>query len=302
MEIQMTRFFKLAKILSGVGPDIARSNQKRTSMLRGHLKKIAAPNFIINSWENLEEEFEDYSSQIRKKWNSYIDNFSPEPIRNKEVESFIDFYNERDKNLLPKEARVEEEKLLPEFKRLLIGLMNSKGEERSEEKGLGIFGGISPKWIDGGYHKGPHHHQSRPGRTLSNWQSNNAWDLLGEPGTPVYSLTKGRVTSVRQAASSAPNIFGTHISIQGLDGYPDIFYTHVDSAAVKPGDLVEVGTFLAKITTPPQPPNKNGKPVKSKMPSHVHIGIENASISSLMTSSGNFKKGPDLKDSVRNLV
>lgn len=160
------------------------------------------------------------------------------------------------------------------------------------DKSGGIFGGSSPKWITNGvgngYEVGPQHHQgrstSRQDRYKNdperNWYSDNAWDVLSPSGTQIYSLTDGKVTSVKQSASSAPNIYGIQIIVAGQNGYPDIFYTHTDSPAVSVGDVVKVGDPIAQI----------GLPKTKEMPHHVHIGLPpGVHISSLMSQGGQFK-------------
>jgi murein DD-endopeptidase MepM/ murein hydrolase activator NlpD len=160
------------------------------------------------------------------------------------------------------------------------------------DKSGGIFGGSSPKWITNsvgnGYEVGPQHHQgrstSRQNRYKNdperNWYSDNAWDVLSPSGTQIYSLTDGKITSVKQSASSAPNIYGIQIIVAGQNGYPDIFYTHTDSPAVSVGDVVKVGDPIAQI----------GLPKTKEMPHHVHIGLPpGVHISSLMSQGGQFK-------------
>jgi hypothetical protein len=274
MKTNLSRLNKISKILSST------------------LKKVAAQKITINSWEDMEQEFEDYGSEIRDLWESYVEDFDLEPLRTKDIKSFLDFYNKRSLDLLPEEAVLEEEKLLPKVKSLLIEFADSKGEREDastpapnnlgKAKSHGVFGDQSPKWLpNGGFENGPQQHQKRHGKNkrFNNWNSNNAWDLLGPAGTVVHSLTKGKVSSVSPAPSGAYNVFGTHIIISGLDGYPNIFYTHVENVVVKPGDLVEVGTPIAQITTPPT----------SGMPHHVHIGVEGVHISTLISSNGTFK-------------
>lgn len=162
----------------------------------------------------------------------------------------------------------------------------------TKKESSGIFGGTSPKWITNkaghGYQVGPQHHmgrsQSRADRYKAdperNWYSDNAWDVLNPAGTQIYSLTDGRVTTVKESSSSAVNIYGIQIIVSGENGYPDIFYTHTADVSVKPGDEVRVGDPIAKI----------GMPKTKEMPHHVHIGLPpGIHISSLMSESGGFK-------------
>jgi murein DD-endopeptidase MepM/ murein hydrolase activator NlpD len=170
---------------------------------------------------------------------------------------------------------------------------SSTNNTKSISRGTsGIFGGNSPRWITNsvgsGYQVGPQHHmgrsQSRADRYKAdperNWYSDNAWDVLNPAGTQIYSLTDGRVTTVKESSSSAVNIYGTQIIVAGENGYPDIFYTHTEDVSVKPGDEVRVGDPIAKI----------GMPKTKEMPHHVHVGLPpGVHISSLMSENGSFK-------------
>lgn len=109
----------------------------------------------------------------------------------------------------------------------------------------------------------PIHHSKR---AFGNWQSDNAWDLFAPIGVKVNSFTKGRVTSVRESSGKNPKIYGTQINIKGLDGFPDIFYTHVENVKLKVGDLVDVGDFIGTIKEWP-----------GHKATHVHIGLQRGS-------------------------
>lgn len=297
----MSRFFKLAELLS-------KANGKYS------LKKKADQNFKINSWEDMEEHFGDLGQEIRQDWEEYINTYDTLDVRTENIKSFLDFYNKKDLEELPEEAKEIEVTLLPDIKRRLKEYLNlntplpkvveEPSAKISGKKASGVFGGASPSWLpNGGFENGPQQHQKRHAGKQPGWESNNAWDLLAPAGTVVHSLTKGRVTAIKPSSSKAYNIFGTHIAISGLDGYPDMFYTHVDNVSVNPGDIVEVGTPLAQITTPPPPPpDKDGNPQKSTMPHHVHVGIKGQHISSLMSSSGKFKELSPLRRSLRTFV
>lgn len=101
------------------------------------------------------------------------------------------------------------------------------------------------------------------GRQLGNWASDNAWDLKAPIGTSVYSFTNGVVSKIFQSRPGSTKIYGTQVSIRGVDGNPDIFYTHLDSVKIKNGDKVKVGDFIGKITKWPTNPSQ----------SHVHLGL-----------------------------
>ena len=118
-------------------------------------------------------------------------------------------------------------------------------------------GGIQPKTIST-----PDDHKKRP---LGNWASDDAWDFKAPIGTSVHALTKGKVSKVYQSSGKKKSIYGTQISIKGTDGYPNIFYTHLDNVNLQKGDVVEPGDYIGKITRWDAHPES----------SHVHIGIRN---------------------------
>jgi hypothetical protein len=101
------------------------------------------------------------------------------------------------------------------------------------------------------------------GRKLKNWESDNAWDLKAPIGTSIYSFTKGVVSHIKQSAPGSTKIFGTQVSIKGNLWNPNIFYTHLEGVNLKPGDKVNVGDYIGKITRWPAYPTE----------SHVHIGL-----------------------------
>ena len=116
-------------------------------------------------------------------------------------------------------------------------------------------------------------HAKRP---LGNWQSDNAWDLKAPIGTSVYSYTKGTVTKVRQSPGST-KIFGTQVTVNGEDGYPNIFYTHLEDVKLTTGSKVNVGDFIGKITRWPANPGN----------SHVHIGLQTGDLGDLISRNPN---------------
>lgn len=101
-------------------------------------------------------------------------------------------------------------------------------------------------------------------RSTADWSSRDAWDIQAPIGTPVYSLTSGKVVKKHESSGKKANIFGTQLSISGKDGYPSIFYTHLEDVDVSIGDTVEPGDYIGKITRWPAYPTA----------SHVHIGID----------------------------
>lgn len=108
---------------------------------------------------------------------------------------------------------------------------------------------------------GPKNHASR---SLGNWQSDNATDIFGTPGTTVYSITKGTVSKIGgNDEDHTGKIYGGSITVKGKDGYPDIFYTHLQKIKVVKGQEVTLGTPLAEISLWETSPKG----------SHVHVGL-----------------------------
>lgn len=107
---------------------------------------------------------------------------------------------------------------------------------------------------------GPTNHGKRK---LGNWESDNAWDLFAPAGTVVNSYTDGKVTRVKNTGKSSGKIFGTQVSIQGENGYPTIFYTHLKNVKLKSGDRVTVGQKIGEVS------EWDGHDSST----HVHIGL-----------------------------
>lgn len=154
------------------------------------------------------------------------------------------------------------------------------GNEISDLK-IGLFGNEPIKII-----QTPEDHAKR---STSDWSSSHAWDILGPIGTSVFSLTKGKVVNKHESSGNKKNIFGTQLSIKGTDGYPDIFYTHIDNVKLEVGDEVQPGQYIGKITRWESNPNT----------SHVHIGINGKDIFDFMSKDGKIKNvNPELMASI----
>jgi len=123
-----------------------------------------------------------------------------------------------------------------------------------------LFGSTPPKW--GGYYMGGAHR----GREFGNWQSDNAWDIFGPAGTPVHSLTAGKVKMANLGVPPGPSskVYGDQVWISSAGGQPDMFYTHI-KVSVKKGQVVQVGDLIGNIVAHETNPS---------MPIHVHLGID----------------------------
>ena len=100
-------------------------------------------------------------------------------------------------------------------------------------------------------------------RAFGNWESDNAWDVFAPAGTVVNSYTEGTVTRIRDTGKNSGKVFGTQVSIKGINNYPDIFYTHLKNVTLKKGDSVKVGDVIGVIS----------EWVGHDNMTHVHIGL-----------------------------
>ena len=100
-------------------------------------------------------------------------------------------------------------------------------------------------------------------RAFGNWQSDNAWDIFAPANTIVNSYTEGEVTKIRDTGKNSGKVFGTQVSIKGVNDYPDIFYTHLKNVRLKKGDKVKVGDIIGEIS----------EWVGHETMTHVHIGL-----------------------------
>ncbi len=120
---------------------------------------------------------------------------------------------------------------------------------------------------------GPSNHG---GRALGNWQSDNAWDLFAPAGTTVNSYTAGRVKKIRDTNKRSGKVYGTQVTIEGDENYPDIFYTHLKNVKLKVGDQVGLGDYIGEICEWEDWPQGT----------HVHIGLPHGNhLNSLLSDS-----------------
>lgn len=109
--------------------------------------------------------------------------------------------------------------------------------------------------------RGPESHQKSG--TGTGWESLNAWDMAAHSGTQVHSLTHGKVTQKRRPNTDNQFLWGDQMTVQGIGGYPDIYYTHITSP-LNVGDEIFVGSPIGTIDLP-----KSGDETLS----HLHIGL-----------------------------
>lgn len=142
-----------------------------------------------------------------------------------------------------------------------------------------IFDVVEPTW--GG---GPNSHAARhPDQSGKDWWSNNAYDIMGPEGTPVYSITDGYVDKVSDnppglRSVGGKRIYGDSLTVRGSGGDPDAFYTHITDIKVEVGDPIKKGQLLAYI-------------IKGEMgiPDHVHVSVKVGDVKDFLNVNGEIK-------------
>ena len=81
---------------------------------------------------------------------------------------------------------------------------------------MNILGG-SFRWGPGGYENGPTGHQG------NSWKTENAWDLMAQPNTDVYSITDGVVMKIKSPKTNDTHLFGASIEVLGKGENPTVF-------------------------------------------------------------------------------
>ena len=155
--------------------------------------------------------------------------------------------------------------ILSEIKRMKnMMLLKENDISQIDPRSNYIFGSQEPTW--GG---GPNSHQSRhPDLQKNDWESSNAYDIMAPDGTPVYSITNGVVVHVKRklpglTAIGGKRVYGDSVTIRGVNGDPQIFYTHLENIVVEKNQDVKKGDLIGFVM----------KGVQG-IPSHTHIGVE----------------------------
>lgn len=112
-----------------------------------------------------------------------------------------------------------------------------------------------PKWTAGG---GPDAHHSR---ALGNWQSDDAYDLMGKAGDPVYAGVNGTVTKISGQPGGDPGFAGYGITVRTPQG--EFFFKHLGTKRVKVGQRVTGNTLLGTLDA------------KTAGGPHLHLGGTN---------------------------
>lgn len=98
-------------------------------------------------------------------------------------------------------------------------------------------------------------------RALGNWQSDNAYDIMGKAGQAVYSPIKGVVTKVSGQPGGDPGFAGYGITVRTPNG--DLFFKHLGSTPLKVGSTISPGALVGTLDA------------KTAGGPHLHLGGTN---------------------------
>jgi murein DD-endopeptidase MepM/ murein hydrolase activator NlpD len=105
---------------------------------------------------------------------------------------------------------------------------------------------------------GPEAHASR---ALGNWQSDDAYDLMGKAGQAVYAPIAGKVVKISGQPGGKPGFAGYGITVRTPQG--DLFFKHLGSKKVKVGQRLKPGQLIGTLEA-----STAGGP-------HLHLGGTN---------------------------
>jgi murein DD-endopeptidase MepM/ murein hydrolase activator NlpD len=105
---------------------------------------------------------------------------------------------------------------------------------------------------------GPSAHHSR---ALGNWQSDDAYDLMGKAGQAVYAPIAGKVVKISGQPGGKPGFAGYGITVRTPQG--DLFFKHLGSKKVKVGQRLKPGQLIGTLEA-----STAGGP-------HLHLGGTN---------------------------
>lgn len=101
-------------------------------------------------------------------------------------------------------------------------------------------GGLVNPFPGGSWAGSPRDHGAR---ALGNWQSDNAWDIMGRSGAPVYAVASGLVTRI-SASGKHPQFAGQGVYLQTGSG--TWWYKHITSS-VRAGQRVNAGDLIGTL-------------------------------------------------------
>jgi murein DD-endopeptidase MepM/ murein hydrolase activator NlpD len=126
----------------------------------------------------------------------------------------------------------------------------------------------------------------------SGWQSNNAWDIKSDVGTPVYALADGFAETFHDygqtvTQTQGKKLYGQSFTVNSNGNLPNIYYTHLKDSPITKGVEIKCGQLLGYIMDFP-----------GSSFDHVHIGVESGSIRQFLNNDGTIKcsKGQKIDD------
>ena len=132
------------------------------------------------------------------------------------------------------------------------------GSARRIRGGHGVF-----PVLGGSLGGGPAAHRAR---ALGNWQSDDAWDIMGREGTPVLAAMSGVIGRVNSFINQTPGFWGGSF-YQDVPG-GQLWYKHLRNIFVRPGQHVQAGDVLGLL---------GGTGVLNGGP-HLHLGANPLSL------------------------
>jgi murein DD-endopeptidase MepM/ murein hydrolase activator NlpD len=128
---------------------------------------------------------------------------------------------------------------------------------QAAQAGQAVTGAIGGLTMGGG----PSAHHSR---ALGNWQSDDAYDLMGKAGQPIYAGIGGVVTKISGQPGGSPGFAGYGITVRTPQG--DLFYKHLGTARVKVGQKIKPGMLIGTLDA------------KTAGGPHLHLGGTNRAL------------------------
>jgi murein DD-endopeptidase MepM/ murein hydrolase activator NlpD len=107
---------------------------------------------------------------------------------------------------------------------------------------------------------GPSAHHSR---ALGNWQSDDAYDLMGKAGQAVHAPFAGTVVKISGQPGGDPGFAGYGVTIRDAQGN-QYFFKHLGTASVKPGQRIKPGQLIGTLDA------------KTAGGPHLHLGGTNS--------------------------
>jgi murein DD-endopeptidase MepM/ murein hydrolase activator NlpD len=165
------------------------------------------------------------------------------------------------------------EKIYSSFDKILEEKKSIMNEVAASSTSL--FGGTPLTIPVDGSHKGQ-----------EGWQSNNAWDIKADIGTPVYAVADGTVLTYSDYGptpvhKNGKTLFGAGFTVDSANGLPDVYYTHLQGVTVRPGSKIECGQLLGYVMDFP-----------GSSYDHLHIGVESGhNVREFLNSDGTLKCG-----------